>query len=150
QTFAKSVVFALAHERLQPQFKAFIPTILITEKELFIIMYDPNSDILVRSQKIPLWSLESSSCLEEEAVIVLWMTLHYRLFCSGMEIFNDAFENKNEIISHFMESVPEDKVSFYMELDIGVTDFHTEEKEELSRDLTTHSFYKILKKQKRF
>ena len=139
QTFAQTVVFALSRKQLNPSFSSFIPNILITEKQLYIIMYDPTNDILIRSERIPLWSLESSSSLEVLTVIALWMTIHYKLFCSGGEIF----ENLSDMRAEFMEHVTEDKQRFYRELNIGVASFETEEKDELSRDLTLHMFDKV-------
>ena len=139
QTFAQTIVFALAQKQLHPSSNFFIPNILITERQLYIIMYDPTNDILIRSERIPLWSLESSSSLEVLAVIALWMTIHYKLFCSGGEIF----ENLSDMRAEFMKHVNEDKQRLYRELNIGVASFETEEKDELSRDLTLHMFDKV-------
>ena len=85
------------------------------------MMYEPENDILIWSETFPLWS--DSSSLDVTSVIALWMVLHYKLFGSG----GDIFENVDEIKAGFMEHIEEDRRQFYEQLQVGVSSFETKE-----------------------
>lgn len=61
-----------------------VPNIVISPENFRVIMYDAEKDVLLCSNSIDLFNPEESEKLSEKAIVVLWMVLHYRLFCSGM------------------------------------------------------------------
>lgn len=62
-----------------------VPNIVISPENFRVIMYDAEKDVLLCSKSIDLFNPEESETLSKKAVVVLWMILHYRLFCSGMK-----------------------------------------------------------------
>ncbi|KAK3101965.1 hypothetical protein FSP39_007687 [Pinctada imbricata] len=121
QALAQTIVFALAQHQRHPNVKSFIPNILISQKEFYIIMYDPVNDVLINSGAIRLWKNHSPTSLNLYAVITLWMVIHYKLFCKSGEIL----ENIHEVKAGFFDGIVEEKKDYYNQLVIGVANFET-------------------------
>ena len=58
-----------------------IPGIAIGTRDVLVYFYDPENDILLRSFDMILFQ---EGKLTYSVVIFLWLTLNYRLFCSGL------------------------------------------------------------------
>jgi hypothetical protein len=69
-----------------------VPNIVISPEKFEIMMYDADKDILLCSNSVSLFNLDvpENRTLTNEAVIVLWMVLHYRIFCSGFDTASQA------------------------------------------------------------
>ncbi|XP_062597009.1 uncharacterized protein LOC134258459, partial [Saccostrea cucullata] len=99
QTIAQTIVSSLLQKQNHPDLKNFlVPNILISPEEIQIIMYDAKNDVLLCSNVIKLF-ICNEFCLG--TVIILWMVLHYRMFCSGLLI--DNLPMLDEYKSHFKE-----------------------------------------------
>lgn len=68
-------------------------------------MYDAVNDILLGSYPLHLFDVETES-LRIESVMILWMVLHYRMFCEGIKVdeLTDDFKNF-DMKSHFRKIV---------------------------------------------
>ena len=90
QAIAQTIVFSLIQSQRHPEFlNHMVPNIVISPEEVQIFMYDAANDILLCSNQIPL--LNVKYVFVAEAVVCLWMVLHYRLFCSGLVAGNPSF-----------------------------------------------------------
>ncbi|KAK3092463.1 hypothetical protein FSP39_003109 [Pinctada imbricata] len=122
QTVAQTIVFALVQRQLNLCSGTFIPTILICQKQFYIFMYDPHNDILIWSGGFDLWRKVNTFNLNKNAIITLWMVIHYKLFCSG----GDKLKNADKVKAGFMDRIEDEKKKYYSELDIFVSNFDTE------------------------
>lgn len=90
QAFTQTIVFSLVQKQRHPDsLDHMVPNVVISPEKFEIVMYDADNDILLCSNSIFLFNLDlpENRTLTNEAVVVLWMVLHYRIFCSG---FNNA------------------------------------------------------------
>ncbi|XP_061183614.1 uncharacterized protein LOC133191883 [Saccostrea echinata] len=90
QAIAQTVVFSLVQKQKHPEFlHHMIPNIVISPEKVEIMMYDSDNDVLLCSNQILLFNLDLPEyrTLIDETVVILWMVLHYRIFCTG---FNKA------------------------------------------------------------
>lgn len=87
QALAQIIVFSCQQKKNHPAFfsNLMVPNIIITPNRFQVIMYDVQKDLLICSRSIELF--DSKNNLECKAIVVIWMVLHYRLFCTG---FNDV------------------------------------------------------------
>ena len=92
-------------------------------------MYDSQNDILICSVKLPIFQeKEHPDKLSIEFVVFLWMVLHYKIFCVGINVQevldNGVITDIKEIQSNFRERA-RDKLGLYMEssLKIGISRF---------------------------
>lgn len=87
QALAQIIVFSCQQKKNHPAIfsNLMVPNIIITPKRFQVIMYDVRKDLLICSRSIELFDSENN--LECKAIVVIWMVLHYRLFCTG---FNDV------------------------------------------------------------
>ena len=84
QAIAQTIVFSLIQSQRHPEFLThMVPNIVISPEEVQIFMYDAANDILLCSNQIELF--EAKHVLMTETVVSLWMVMHYRLFCSGLD-----------------------------------------------------------------
>lgn len=83
QALAQIIVFSCQQKKNQPAIVSnlMVPNIIITPKRFQVIMYDVRKDLLICSRSIELFDSEKN--LEFKAIVVIWMVLHYRLFCTG-------------------------------------------------------------------
>ena len=92
QAIAQAIVFSLLQKQRHPNFQNhMIPNILISPDFFQIILYDAEHDILLCSNFIDLFNVNDEGRLSSEAVLTLWLVLHYRLFCKGL-IFEEPTE----------------------------------------------------------
>ncbi|KAK3097730.1 hypothetical protein FSP39_012522 [Pinctada imbricata] len=108
QAVAETVVFSFIQRAWNPQLKNhLIPNIVIDSRHFRILMYDSENDYLLCSMLLPIFE-EDGYSLSLTSILVLWMVLHYRNFCSGIE----NPESLCEVRSNFREIVGE-KLSIY-------------------------------------
>lgn len=82
QALAQTIVFSCLKFQSPLQCNnRMVPNIVISKKKIKIILYDAEKDVLLYSRSISLF--DSHRKLSSIAIVVLWMVLHYRLFCSG-------------------------------------------------------------------
>lgn len=92
QAIAQTIVFSLLQRQRHPNFRnSMTPNILVSPEYIQIIMYDSVNDILLCSNFIDLFNVNADGCLSSEAVVILWLVLHYRVFCCGLN-FEDNVE----------------------------------------------------------
>lgn len=83
QALAQTIVFSCLKKKSALQCNNhMVPNIVISKKKIKILMYDAEKDVLLYSRSISLF--DSQRKLSSIAIVVLWMVLHYRLFCSGL------------------------------------------------------------------
>lgn len=117
---AETVVFALAYQIKNPSSAGFIPNIVICPNEFYIVMYEPVHDVLLWSSEFPLIS-QSDFKLQGVSIVALWMVLHYKLFCNGVE---ELFDEVSEIKADFSNQLDVENLDIYKNnLDIGVQSF---------------------------
>ena len=92
-------------------------------------MYDSQNDILICSVKLPIFQeKEHPDKLSIESVVFLWMVLHYKIFCVGINVQevldNGVITDIKEIQSNFREKA-RDRLDLYMESSskIGISRF---------------------------
>lgn len=92
QALAQTIVFSCLKKKSALQCNNhMVPNIVISKKKIKILMYDAEKDVLLYSRSISLF--DSQRKLSSIAIVVLWMVLHYRLFCSGFSgVDRDAIE----------------------------------------------------------
>lgn len=82
QALAQTIVFSCLKRTSALKWENhMVPNIVISPQKIKIIMYDAKKDVLLYSRSISLF--DSQKELSSIAIVVLWMVLHYRLFCSG-------------------------------------------------------------------
>lgn len=127
QAVSQTVVFSFIQEKKYPLTHSFVPNILISPNEFRVIMYDATNDILICSQ--PLYIFKGKS-LNESAIIILWMVLHYGLF---LKKESSPFKNGDTKFKHlkalFDKKTPWAYLNWYQNnLQIGTTRFPVEKK----------------------
>jgi hypothetical protein len=117
ETLAQSIVFSLLQKQRHPNFKHFlIPNILISPEEIQIVMYDAEYDVLLCSNIISLYD-PFKECLNPETVIIIWMVLHYQMFCPGLPPLLQKYK------SHFKELTEPTWDIYSQSLKSDVSDF---------------------------
>ena len=113
QIIAQTIVFSFLQKKRHPERENFLtPCIGIGSSELVIMMYDSEHDVLLESSTIPLFENDFSCDFSYCAILVCWLTVNYRYFCSGLvqkyKMFKSSFFNivKEKI------TVYEDKLQF--------------------------------------
>lgn len=111
QAIAQTIVFSFTQRERHPNLREiFIPNILVSPKELRVFMYDSDNDILIYSPPLDIFQ-DDTGVLNVYSIIVLWMVLHYKLFCeetksliANKDIDKDEakanFREKNKYKSH--------------------------------------------------
>lgn len=105
QTIAQAIVFSIVQKIRHPEHKTLlIPTIVMSSTKFRIIMYDAENDLLLQSNT---YNLFESSELSLGSIIILWIVLHYRTFCSvlknvdlyqDLDIVKSGFKDKLEAL----------------------------------------------------
>ncbi|XP_062597490.1 uncharacterized protein LOC134258906 [Saccostrea cucullata] len=102
QSVAETIVFSLIQKNRRPTLRNhLIPHIVISPSDFRILMYDAVNDVFLCSVLLPLFQEKS---LHITSVIIIWMVLHYRLFCSGIDIEPRRLE---QVQSNFRNLVQE-------------------------------------------
>ncbi|XP_061190886.1 uncharacterized protein LOC133199005 [Saccostrea echinata] len=92
EAFAQTIVFSLTEKQKHPNFfHHMVPNIVISPEKFEIVLYDADRDTLLCSNSIFLFNLDlpEHRSLTNDAVLILWMVLHYELFCSGFDKASD-------------------------------------------------------------
>lgn len=133
QAIAQTIVFSFIQRKRHPEFSNFlIPNILISPQEFRIIMYDSVNDILVCSVPLPIFQPYPSKSLEIASIIILWMVLHYRIFCEGTgTLTRERAVDMNKIQANFKERAKEKLELYINALKFGVQGFPFVQKESL-------------------
>lgn len=78
-------------------------------------MYDAANDILICSVPLPIFQPYPSNSLQIASIIILWMVLHYRMFCVGIEtsLIIETIGEIKKIQSNFKDRAKE-KLDFYV------------------------------------
>lgn len=116
QALAQTIVFSFIQRKRHPDFSNFlIPNILISPHDFRIIMYDSVNDILICSVPVPLFHPYPSSSLQIASIIILWMVLHYRMFCVGIDtsLIIETIDEMKKIQSNFKDRAKE-KLDLYV------------------------------------
>lgn len=102
QSVAETIVFAMIQKAHHPNFlNHLIPNIVIDSGHFRILMYDAQNDVFLCSVLVPIFY---GSHLHTTSVIILWMVLHYRIFCSGIQ---DDPNKLRQVKCQFKEKVAE-------------------------------------------
>lgn len=97
QALAQTIVFSLIERNRHPERSNHMtPNIVISPQKFKIMLYDAENDIFLVSDYIDLFNGES---LSNNAVIVLWMVLHNRTFCTGFNNVNT--DRVRSLVSNF-------------------------------------------------
>lgn len=133
QAIAQTIVFSFIQRKRHPEFSNFlIPNILISPQEFRIIMYDSVNDILICSVPLPIFQPYPSKSLEIASIIILWMVLHYRIFCEGTgTLTRERAVDMNKIQANFKERAKEKLELYINALKFGVQGFPFVQKESL-------------------
>lgn len=102
QAIAQIIVFSLHQRQKHPNHQHhLVPNIVISPTDFQIFMYDAVNDILLGSYPLQLFDVETES-LRIESIMILWMVLHYQMFCEGIKVdaLTDDFKNL-DMKSHF-------------------------------------------------
>ncbi|XP_045208122.2 uncharacterized protein LOC123559994 [Mercenaria mercenaria] len=80
---AETIVFSFLQQKLNKGIlkNTLIPGIGISGQSLLLIFYDSVNDVLISSKPKQLFHQNTINCL---SVLALWLTLNYRLFCTGV------------------------------------------------------------------
>jgi hypothetical protein len=109
QVISQTIVFSLLQNQRHPEFlNHMVPNIVISPEKVQILMYDAANDVLLCSNLIRLFNHRNE--LLDQTVVILWMVMHYRVFCSGLEDVNSSVLNQCK--SNFQQLV-DDKWEIY-------------------------------------
>lgn len=126
RAIAQTIVFSFCQRKRHPHFSNFlIPNVLISPKDFRIIMYDSVNDILICSAPLPIFQPYPSKSLQIASIIILWMVLHHRMFCGGIDTSSimGTINEMEEIQSNFKDRAKE-KLNIYINaLKFGVQEF---------------------------
>lgn len=117
QTLAMAIVngFCERNKNSSFQFK-FIPSFLATEQFIRIVWYNVDWDILLLSEKMPIWSDESRSItnatLNIDTLLQVWLALNFDDY--DMNVKQEILEKT--ICSNFKNCVGEVNYSLYQEV----------------------------------
>lgn len=87
QIIAKTVTFSFLKNKCGTNTVNLIPSIAVNTNGVQIHLYDSENDVLLQSGFFELLLPEPGKgikILNSIAVIVIWMTLNYKLFCTGV------------------------------------------------------------------
>lgn len=104
---------------------SFIPNIMISPQNFRVIMYDAETDLLICSHLLDIFTNDKGSkVLKNSSIIVLWMVLHYEMF---LKRENSPFKNDDKGIkklkANFEERVAEKKYVYDNQLEFKVRSF---------------------------
>ncbi|XP_062601299.1 uncharacterized protein LOC134263017 isoform X2 [Saccostrea cucullata] len=137
QIISQTIVFSFIQRKLYPHLQnSLIPNLLISPRHYRILMYDSLNDILICSVKLPIFQdKDKPRKLNIASIVFLWMVLHYRLFCVGIDVKaileNESIKDIKEIQSQFPDRAG-DKFPLYTGCcRIGVSQFPPVSEEDL-------------------
>lgn len=107
QIAAQTIVFSFLQKKRHPEREHFLtPCIGVRRSELFIMLYDSEHDVLLESSTVPLFENEFSCEFSFRAILICWLTVNYRFFCSGL---NEKFKM---LKSNFFD-IAKEKITVY-------------------------------------
>jgi hypothetical protein len=123
QSIAETISFSFLQKAHHPNFENhLVPNIVIDSERFRILMYDSDKDVLLCGMDLPIFY---ESHLNATSVVILWMVLHYQIFCSGIP---DTPEVLETVKCNFTE-VAKVKLEIYKNyLKTGVENFPTLQK----------------------
>lgn len=133
QALAQTIVFSLIQRKRHPdRSNHMMPNIVISPKKFKIMMYDAERDIFLVSNIHKLFIGKDNKVLSSNAVIVLWMVLHNRTFCTGFE--NESFNKVliESLGSNFKKLVESKSETYSKSLEFFVSKFNPEKKPSLN------------------
>lgn len=118
QSVAETIVFSLIQRTCHPDLKNhLVPYIVISSYDFRILMYDAVNDVLLCGMLLPIFQ---DNCLHITSVLILWMALHYRIFCSGIDIDPKKIE---KVQSRFRSVVGQKWEIYSKSLKSGIANF---------------------------
>ena len=85
QIIAQTIVFSFLQKKKHPERSNFLtPCIGIGSTELLVMLYDSEHDVLLESSSVPLFENDFSLEFSFQAILVSWLTVNYKFFCSGI------------------------------------------------------------------
>ncbi|XP_048740877.2 uncharacterized protein LOC125654832 [Ostrea edulis] len=124
QSIAETISFSFIQKACHPSFENhLVPNIMIDSERFRILMYDADKDILLCGMDFPIFY---ENHLNITSVVILWLVLHYRIFCSGI---NDTPEELEKVKCNFTEVAGEKLEIYRKSLKAGVANFPTVKKE---------------------
>lgn len=113
QIIAQTIVFSFLQKKRHPDRDQFLtPCIGIGNSELIIMLYDSEHDVLLESSTIPLFENEFSCEFSYCAILVCWLTVNYKYFCSGLVEKYKMFKSNFFNIAREKINVYEEKLQF--------------------------------------
>lgn len=113
QIIAQTIVFSFLQKKRPPNRDHFLtPCIGIGSSELIVMLYDSEHDVLLESSTIPLFENELSCRFSYCAILVCWLTVNYRYFCSGLTERYKMFKSNFFNIAREKINVYEHKLQF--------------------------------------
>lgn len=112
QIIAQTIVFSFFQKKRHPERNNFLtPCIGIGSSELIVMLYDSEHDVLLESSSVPLFNNDSSLKFSLQAILVCWLTVNYKYFCSGL--CEEYQQHKSNFFVHAKEKIQiyEDKLS---------------------------------------
>lgn len=112
QIIAQTIVFSFLQKKIHPERNNFLtPCIGIGSSEMIVMLYDSEHDVLLESSSVPLFENNSSLEFSLQAILVCWLTVNYKYFCSGL--CEEYKQHKSNFFVHAKEKIQiyEDKLS---------------------------------------
>lgn len=137
QALAQTIVFSWIQRKRHPErSNHMVPNIVISPKQFKIMMYDAEKDVFLVSTFIDLFIDEKCTKLSSNAVIVLWMVLHNRMFCTGFD--SEVKPTLLEKLKSDFITIVDDKLGTYSDsLEYFVSKFNPEKKLALNDSLNS-------------
>lgn len=113
QALAEAIVNAFCEAKKNKSFsKKFIPSFLASEKEIRIILYNCDSDILLFSDPLPIWrpTCTDESILNVDTLMQVWLALNFDSF--NMEVDGEVL--KRTRCSNFKQAVGDNAYHLYL------------------------------------
>lgn len=112
QIIAQTIVFSFLQKKKHPERSNFLtPCIGIGSTELIVMLYDSEHDVLLESSSVPLFENECLLEFSLQAILVCWLTVNYKYFCSGLP--EEYKKQKSNFFVHAKEKIHiyEDKLT---------------------------------------
>ena len=78
QVISQAIVNAFYHaDKNDALFNQFVPSFLVTEKTIRVVLYNCELDVLLLSTKMPIWKKEGRPELDLMTLIRVWLALNY-------------------------------------------------------------------------
>lgn len=104
QIIAQTIVFSFFQKKRHPERNNFLtPCISIRSTELRVMLYDSEHDVLLESSSVPLFNNDSSLEFSLQAILVCWLTVNYKYFCSGL--CEEYQQHKSNFFVHVKEKI---------------------------------------------